>query len=269
MNIQLIILLTKTKLFACEIDNNGKAETISIKGNTEIKCEGKESVDELITCLFDAFNIDNFAEENFDIVIIESDADKEIIKYLATRCDGASKFNIISMENILPFIATNKNMVKANEEIIVNFAGYFYKITCNENSIVKVGKARKSENAVELQDNDFACFYHFVADSVAITTSKNKLQEAKEEIDLLHRKLSSYEKELRELREVQKQFAAIKEKQKGLQGLKEDADTIYQKAEDYFDAGLYDKAFELYQKAANMGKRDAIRMVRYIGERLL
>ena len=68
MPIQLIIFMTKTKLFACEIDNNGKAEAISIKGNTEIKCEGKESVDELITCLFDAFNIDDFADDNFEVV---------------------------------------------------------------------------------------------------------------------------------------------------------------------------------------------------------
>ena len=70
MPIQLIIFLTKTKIFASEINSGGKAESISIKGNTEIKCEGKESIDELIVCLYDAFNIDDFTDDKFDIIIV-------------------------------------------------------------------------------------------------------------------------------------------------------------------------------------------------------
>ena len=100
MPIQIIIFITKTKIFASEINSSGEAETVSINGNPEIKCEGKESADELIECLCDAYNIDDFADDNFDILIIESDADREVIKYLETKCSGATKFNIISMEKI-------------------------------------------------------------------------------------------------------------------------------------------------------------------------
>ena len=39
MPIQIIIFLTKNKLFAAEITNDGKADAISIKGNPDIKCD--------------------------------------------------------------------------------------------------------------------------------------------------------------------------------------------------------------------------------------
>lgn len=213
MPIQIIIFLTKTKLFACEINSTGKAESISIKGNTEIKCEGKKSADELIACLFDAFNIDDFADENFDIVIIESDTDREVIKHLETKCSGASKLNIISMEKILPVIASGKNIIKSGEDVTVLFADEVYRITCNENNIVTICKTRKIEEAVALQENDFAFLYRFVSNA-AVFVDKSKLEEANSKVLALQNKVKSYEEELTQLREVQKQFIALQENQK-------------------------------------------------------
>ena len=180
MSFQIIIFLTKTKLFACEINNNGKAEAISIKGNTEIKCEGKGSADELIACLFDAFNIDDFADDSFDIVIIESEADREVIKYLETKCAGALKFNIISMEKILPVIAFCKNIIKAEEDVFVTFSDEFYKITCDENKITKIGKTSKVEDAFALDIRDFTCLYYFVANTVTATVGE-RIEKTKQE----------------------------------------------------------------------------------------
>lgn len=258
MPIQIIIFLMKTRLFACEVNSNGKAETISIKGNSEIKCEGKESIDELIECLYDAFNIDDFADDNFDIVIVESGPGREIIKYLDTKCAGTSKFNIISMEKVLPFIASNKNLIKAEDEVNVTFADQFYKIACNENGVVKIGKARKTEDAIALEENDFSSLYHFITNIIAVVMDESKLEEAREENATLQRKLRSYETELEELREVQKQFIALQKNQKKQEEEKEQADAIYQKAKKFADDELYDKAFELYQKAADMGSIGAI-----------
>ena len=193
MLIQLIIFLTKTKIFASEINSNGKAESISIKGNLEIRCEGRESIDELIECLYDAYNIDDFADDNFDIVIVEAGADREIINCLGEKCKGAAKLNIISVEKLLPVIVSNKNLVQSGEEIVVTFADLFYKIACDENSVIKVGKARKNEDAIALSENDFACLYRFTANSVTGVVDETKLDEAREEIAALQRKLSSYE----------------------------------------------------------------------------
>lgn len=258
MPIQLIIFLTKTKIFVSEINSNGKAETISIKGNKEIRCEGKESIEELIECLYDTFNIDDFADDNFDIVIVESGADREIIKYLDAKCARASKFNIISMERVLPFIASNKYLVKVEDEVIVTFVDMFYKIACNENGVVKIGKARKTEEAIVLEINDFSCLCHFIANTVTVVLDESKLEEAKEKIQALQRKLNRYETELEELREVQKKFVTLLEEQNKKEEEKEHADVIYQKAKDYEDDELYDKAFELYQKAEDMGSLDAM-----------
>lgn len=258
MPIQIIIFLMKTKIFACEISSNGKVESISIKGNAEIKCEGKESIDELIECLYDAFNIDDFADDNFDIVIVESGADREIIKYLDEKCAGATKFNMISMDRVLPFIASNKSLIQSGEDTSVTFADQFYKIACNENGVVKIGKARKTEDIFVLEENDFACLYYYIASSVTVAVDESKLEEAKEEIVALQRKLNRYEMELAELREVQKQFLTLQEEQNKKEEEKEEADAIYKKAKKYEDDELYDKAFKLYQQAADMGNIDAV-----------
>ncbi|MBO5589910.1 MAG: SEL1-like repeat protein [Acidaminococcaceae bacterium] len=258
MLIQLIIFLTKTKIFASEINGSGKAESISIKGNSEIRCEGKESIVELIECLYDAYNIDDLADDNFDIVIVEAGADREIINFLWEKCKGAAKLNIISIEKLLPVIVSNKNLVQSGEEISVTFADLFYKISCDENSVIKVGKARKNEDAIALSENDFACLYRFTASGVTSVVDEAKLDEAREEIAALQRKLSSYETKLEELREVQKQFVALQESQNKLEKEKEQADEIYLKAKKWQDDGNYKKAFELYQKAADMGSMDAV-----------
>ena len=187
MLIQLIIFLTKTKIFASEINSGGKAESISIKGNTEIKCEGKESIDELIECLYDAYNIDDFADDNFDIIILESGADREIINCLQGKCKGAAKLNTISVEKLLPVIVSNKNMVKSGKEFSVTFADMFYKIVCDENGIIKVGKARKSEEAFQLDINGFAFLYLFEVSGLGNNGNEKELKEKDTMLDNLAR----------------------------------------------------------------------------------
>lgn len=261
MLIQLIIFLTKTKIFACEINSNGKAESISIKGNSEIRCEGNGSIDELIECLYDAYNIDDFADDNFDIIIVEAGADREIISCLCEKCKGAAKLNIISAEKLLPVIVSNKNLVQSGEEIVVTFADLFYKIACDENCVIKVGKARKNEDAIALSENDFACLYRFTASGVTSVVDETKLDEAREEIAALQRKLRSCEMELAELREVQKEYTALMAEQGKQEENREQAEDIFKKAEEYYDDEKYEQAFELYQQAADMGSMDAVARV--------
>ena len=209
MPIQLIIFITKTKIFASEINSIGKAESISIKGNSEIRCEGRESIEELIECLYDAYNIDDFADDNFDIVIVEAGADREINNCLDEKCKGAAKLNIISVEKLLPVIVSNKNLVMSGEEITVTFADMFYKIICDESGIIKIGKARKNEEAVPLSVNDFACLYHFAANGITSVVDETKLDEAREEIAALQRKLSSYETLQNMVANNKKEFARL------------------------------------------------------------
>ena len=88
---QIIIFLTKTKIFATEINNDGKSDPISINGNSEINCDDTNAVDELMGCLFDAFSVDNFSDDFFDIVIVDCGGDKKVISYLNDKCADAAK----------------------------------------------------------------------------------------------------------------------------------------------------------------------------------
>ena len=65
MPIQIIIFITKSKIFACEIRSSDKVDRISINGNLEIKCESIENIDEVVRCILDFYNIDSFADENW------------------------------------------------------------------------------------------------------------------------------------------------------------------------------------------------------------
>ena len=162
MIIQIIIFITINKLFACEIDNDGKADGISIKGNPDIKCDDATDVDELLECLFDAFSIDSFADENFDIVIVDCGGDKKIISYLNAKCSDAAKLSIISIEKLLPVIVWNKKQLASGEEIIVAFSDACYKVSCDEKKVVRfTGKARKGKENITLELDDFGCLYYF------------------------------------------------------------------------------------------------------------
>jgi len=205
MPIQLIIFLTKNKIFACEINNNGQADAISINGNPEIKCEGKESVDEMMDCLFDAFSIDGFGDEHFDIVIVDCGGDKNVIAYASEKCMGADKLSIISVEKLLPLIVWNKTQLQAGEEVVVAFDEASYKVVCDEKNVVKyIGKARKGKENIALDTSDFGCLYYFdvgkmkggVVDTKALQEKDAEIEKLEEEKDNLAETLNEKENSL-------------------------------------------------------------------------
>ena len=205
MPIQLIIFLTKNKIFACEINNNGQADAISINGNPEIKCEGKESIDELMECLFDAFSIDGFGDEHFDIVIVDCGGDKNVIAYASEKCMGADKLSIISVEKLLPLIVWNKTQLQAGEEVVAAFDEACYKVACDEKNVVKyIGKARKGKENITLEMGDFSCLYHFdtgkmkggVVDTKALQEKEALIEKLEEEKDNLVETLNEKENSL-------------------------------------------------------------------------
>lgn len=205
MPIQLIIFLTKNKIFASEINNNGQADTISINGNSDIKCEGKESVDELIECIFEAFSIDSFGDDHFDIVIVDCGGDKKFISYLNAKCEDAVKLNVISFEKLLPLLVWNKKQLASGEEVVVAFADACYKVACDDKKVVRfTGKARKGKENVTLELDDFGCLYYFnvenlqggVVDTSELQNKDNVIAKLEEENDKLMRILNEKENAL-------------------------------------------------------------------------
>ena len=205
MPIQLIIFLTKNKIFASEINNNGQADTISINGNSDIKCEGKESVDELIECIFEAFSIDSFGDDHFDIVIVDCGGDKKFISYLNAKCEDAVKLNVISFEKLLPLLVWNKKQLASGEEVVVAFADACYKVACDDKKVVRfTGKARKGKENVTLELDDFGCLYYFnvenlqggVVNTTDLQEKDNVIAKLEEENEKLVHALNEKEKAL-------------------------------------------------------------------------
>ena len=162
MPIQIIIFLTKNKVFAYEIGNNGQTDDISINGKPEAQLEGKENIDVLVEGIYDAFGVDYFNDDHFDIVIVDCGSDKNLVLYATEKCLGADKLSVISIEKILPLIVCNKMQVQAGQEFVVAFEETCYKVACDANNVVKcVGKARKGEQNITLAMEDFSCLYYF------------------------------------------------------------------------------------------------------------
>ena len=198
MPIQIVIFLTKSKLFAAEVNNDGKADTISVKGNPDIKCDDATDVDELLECLFDAFSIDSFADDNFDIVIVDCGGDKKIVSYLNAKCADAAKLSIIGMEKLLPLIVWNKTQLQAGEELVVAFGEACYKVACDEHNVLRVkGKALEGKDNITLDLDDFGCLFHFkvenlqggVVDVTVFQEKDNVIAKLEEENDKLVRSL--------------------------------------------------------------------------------
>lgn len=183
MTIQIIIFLTKNKLFAAEVANNGQADAISINGNPDIKCDDATDVDELLECLFDAFSIDGFADDNFDIVIVDCGGDKKILSYLNTKCADAAKLSIISIEKLLPLLTWNKKPLESGEEVVVSFADACYKVACDEKEVVSfTGKTRKGKEDITLELGDFSCLYFFNVENLQGSGVDSKILQEKDSI---------------------------------------------------------------------------------------
>ena len=239
MLIQLIIFITKSKLFANEINREGKVETISINGNPEIKYEDNESIDEAVSCIFDFYNIDSFADDNFDIVILEAGTSRKFVKYLEEKCADANRLNIYSMEKILPAIVMNKNLLKQSKEIFVTFSDQFYKIAFADNSILKVEVANTETDAIKLCKQDFFWFYYPVINF--------KINNERQEENTKINKKEENEIEKPETKED------ISNQQKSLKL----AADIYRRALILENGYCISQAVALYRKAADLGNADA------------
>ena len=239
MLIQLIIFITKSKLFANEINREGKVETISINGNPEIKYEDNESIDEAVSCIFDFYNIDSFADDNFDIVILEAGTSRKFVKYLEEKCADANRLNIYSMEKILPAIVMNKNLLKQSKEIFVTFSDQFYKIAFADNSILKVEVANTETDAIKLCKQDFFWFYYPVINF--------KINNERQEENTKINKIEENEFEKSETKED------ISNQQKSLKL----AADIYRRALILENGYCISQAVALYRKAADLGNADA------------
>ena len=160
MPIQIIIFITKSKIFACEIRGSDKVDRISINGNLEIKCESIENIDEVVRCILDFYNIDSFADENFDMIILEAGASRELVKYLEEKCAQAKKLNIYSIEKILSVVLMNKDLIRFTKDSFITFAEQYYKISFSDNNILKIKNVEKNDNIINLCEQDFIWFYY-------------------------------------------------------------------------------------------------------------
>ena len=180
---QIIIFLTKTKIFATEINNDGKSVPISINGNSDIKCDDTNAVDELMGCLLDAFSVDSFSDDFFDIAIVDCSGDKKVISYLIDKCTDAAKLCVIGVEKLLPFLVWNKKQLAIGEEVVVSFADACYKVACDKKEVVRfTGKTRKGKEDIKLELGDFSCLYFFNVENLQDSGVDSKILQEKDSI---------------------------------------------------------------------------------------
>lgn len=201
---QIIIFLTKNKIFGRKILSSERVKHISIKGAPSSQCEKTADVDKFISCLLDNFGIRTFEDEPFDITILDCNANKELLKTIFEKCADSKKLNVIGIDNILPAIVLNKKKLQPGEKVKVEFAGDNYVLSCNENSIINVlpdnDGIELDDETLQINDTDFNFLYAFSGKTMNIGIDEQIIKEKNAVIENLQRELESVKKLVEKLR---------------------------------------------------------------------
>ena len=176
---QIIIFLTKSRIFGRSINSNGKNKDISINGNTSIECKEKSNIDEFIECLLAEFRVSNFAKGDFDIIILNCNASVELVRYLYEKCSNINKLNVICIEKVLPLIILNKVRLWPGLKVTIKFMDDVYHVCCDDNFFINPFQDNKEttggNETVELQVDDFCYLYNLNVLRLLSQTSKHEI----------------------------------------------------------------------------------------------
>ena len=135
---KIIIFLTQNKIFGRIVHDSDTADDIIIHGRSCTSCKTQADVDKFIKRLLKCFVVPSFKDDDFDIIILDCYANKELLRYLADKCNGSIILNIINIEKIMPLVVLNKQRFQSTGVIIAEFEGESFFITRNQHGDISV-----------------------------------------------------------------------------------------------------------------------------------
>ena len=201
--LKIIVFLTNDRILGRNIISSDKVEVISIEGSSSITCKDTDEVDEFVECLLEGFRVRSFEDEDFDLTILDCNANKEILRYLAEKCEDSQKLNVISIDKVLPAIVLNKKKLQPGDKVKAIFAGDSYVLSCNEDSNISVlpgdDGEELCEETLQIKDKDFSFLYAFSGKVMNIGVDEKIIKEKNTVIETMQSKLDNVKKMIGEL----------------------------------------------------------------------
>ena len=191
---KILILVNEDCVQAADTDDRGKTLPISINGNTSMNYKTTDDMDSLVTHIKDNYNIDEFSDDNFSVIIINCGGDRNAVQRLLQLTEGAADSNVINAEYVLPFIAAAKEKLRKEQSYKIRIGKTEFVLATDANGIsscIKSDGSEKDEADIILELKDFAAL--FSADISRLGNDEEALKQKDEELQQLSKE---YEQKL-------------------------------------------------------------------------
>lgn len=203
---EILIFITANKIQAIEVSSYGDVKNICFQGNKELNYNGIEGIDVFYASLTDTYNVDDIAELDTNVYIVDCGADKEVKWAIADKFKQCNVLDVISINKLLPFVLICNNMVKAGEKAVVGFMGEVYAYICDNDMKFEELSTRGKKPQKELQAEDFAFWVMMDANGCGTDSGNN------DELIRLQVELSEYKDRVERLSDIKLQNETLMQK---------------------------------------------------------
>ena len=165
---RILALITDTTAMALSLDSKGNTKPVSINGNPCMYYETAEDMDKFVEFIKDEYSINDFADDDFALMIVNCGSDDAVAEHLHELTLKAGNNSLIRAEYALPFIAASKRKIKRGDDFTVSVLEAMYTICIDENGKVDCTRCaitdteatdEESENALTLEPANFAVLF--------------------------------------------------------------------------------------------------------------
>lgn len=203
---EILIFITANKIQAIEVSSYGDVKNICFQGNKELNYNGIEGIEAFYASLTDTYNVDDIAELDTNVYIVDCGAEKEVKWAIVDKFKQCNVLDVISINKLLPFVLIRNNMVKAGEKAVVSFMGEVYAYICDNDMKFEELSTRGKKPQKELQAEDFAFWVMMDANGCGTDSGNN------DELIRLQVELSEYKDRIERLSDVKLQNETLMQK---------------------------------------------------------
>lgn len=192
---RILALITDTTAMALSLDLKGNTKPVSINGNPCMYYETAEDMDKFVDFIKDEYSINDFADDDFAIIVIDCGKAGTAAKRLHALTLKAKGSSLIEADYALPFIAASKRKIKRGDDFTVSVLEAMYTICIDENGHAECSRSdSEAANALNLEPADFTVL--FSADTSIFGRNEEILKQKDLELNELKEK---YENRITEL----------------------------------------------------------------------
>ncbi len=163
MRYQVLILMAEEKLAAMDVDTEGRAELISVEGNTVMKYSSAEEAKDFCRYLKDYYNIERFSDIDLSITVVRFDAPQHAAVCLLEAIKDADECNLVSAEKLLPLLLLKEGIVKPDKVLQVEIFGITYLAEINGDLKIVCKKGGEERDKLNLPVERLSLYYCFDA----------------------------------------------------------------------------------------------------------